>query len=150
MINKLKSPKTTKGHVRKGRGYGSTSGGHTAGRGTKGQKSRSGYSRPRPGFEGGQMPLSRRLPKTKGFSRGRFEQGRRSYVFQLSELAEAIDGGTVNPVTISQSSLASSKDRKAKYKILFDKDIKTKLNVEGIAVSAKAKEAIEKAGGSVK
>ncbi len=52
-----------------GRGIGSKKGGHTATRGQKGQKSRSGYTRPRPGFEGGQMPLSRRIPKLRGFKR---------------------------------------------------------------------------------
>lgn len=53
-----------------GRGIGMKNGGHTVGRGQKGQRSRSGYTRPRPGFEGGQMPLSRRIPKLRGFKRG--------------------------------------------------------------------------------
>lgn len=57
---------------RVGRGRGSK-GGHTVGAGQKGQKSRSGYKKPRPGFEGGQMPLSRRLPKYRGFRRNYFK-----------------------------------------------------------------------------
>jgi large subunit ribosomal protein L15 len=86
MLDKLK--KTTANSKRKGRGYGSKKGGHTSTKGQKGQKSRSGYSAPRPGFEGGQMPLSRRLPKFRGFRRGYFQS--------------KDDSVTVNIVTLSR------------------------------------------------
>ncbi|MFW5702480.1 MAG: uL15 family ribosomal protein, partial [Candidatus Dojkabacteria bacterium] len=69
-----------------GRGYGSGKGGHTVGRGQKGQKSRSGYKKPRPGFEGGQMPLSRRIPKLKGFRRGLLQKKEDKQTISLVEL----------------------------------------------------------------
>lgn len=81
---------------RVGRGIGSKKGGHTAGRGTKGQKSRSGYSEPRSGFEGGQMPLSRRIPKLKGFKRGFLKDKFPTATIKLSRLvAIANNGGNV-------------------------------------------------------
>lgn len=86
MLNNL--PKTTANSKRRGRGYGSGKGGHTVGRGQKGQKSRSGYKKPRPGFEGGQMPLSRRLPKFKGFRRAYFQKKDASVAVNLIELAQ--------------------------------------------------------------
>lgn len=150
MLNTLPSPKTTKKMVRKGRGYGSGKGGHTAGRGTKGQKSRSGYSRPRPGFEGGQLPLSRRLPKLKGFTRGYFKANVKRYHLKLSELAEVLDTDQINIQTLLEAGFVAPLSKKVAVKILFDKQIDKKLVVEGIQVSAKAKEAIEKAGGEVK
>ncbi len=136
--------------VRKGRGYGSGKGGHTVGRGTKGQKSRSGYSRPRPGFEGGQMPLSRRLPKLRGFTRGFIKSTITKFQLQLSEVAEAVEGNTVDAVTLLEAGLIRPVSKKITVKILFDKDIDKKLTVEGIQVSKTAKAAIEKAGGEVK
>lgn len=149
MLNNLRSPKTKKGKVQKGRGYGSGHGGHTVGRGTKGQKSRSGYSRPRPGFEGGQMPLARRLPILKGFSRGFATANTKRYELQLSEVAEALKGNKVNIESLAEAGLIVPTSKKVSIKILFDKEISNKLDVEGISVSQTAKNAIEKAGGQV-
>jgi large subunit ribosomal protein L15 len=87
MLNTLEKLKT-KSKKRVGRGYGSMKGGHTAGRGQKGQKSRSGYTQPRPGFEGGQMPLSRRLPKFRGFTRGYFQSKSTNHAINAAKIAE--------------------------------------------------------------
>jgi large subunit ribosomal protein L15 len=86
MLNELK--RSTKNSKRKGRGYGSGKGGHTVGRGQKGQTSRSGYKKPRPGFEGGQMPLSRRIPKLRGFTRGYFKSKDSKIVINLLTLSK--------------------------------------------------------------
>jgi large subunit ribosomal protein L15 len=87
MLNALEKIKT-KSKKRVGRGYGSMRGGHTSGRGQKGQKSRSGYTQPRPGFEGGQMPLSRRLPKYRGFTRGYFQSRSTNHAINAAKLAQ--------------------------------------------------------------
>jgi large subunit ribosomal protein L15 len=149
MIHTLPSPKTKSAKTQVGRGIGSGHGGHTAGRGTKGQKSRSGYTRPRPGFEGGQMPLSRRLPKLKGFNRGAFRAGTVNNVLKLSEVAETIKDGKVTVVSLVESGMILPSSKKVSIKILFDKDINQKLTIEGIEVSESVKAAVEKAGGSV-
>jgi large subunit ribosomal protein L15 len=148
MINTLPSPKTRQKMVQRGRGTGSGKGGHTTGRGTKGQKSRAGYKSPRRGFEGGQMPLSRRLPKLRGFTRAFIKSGIKRYQLQLSEVAEAVES-KVDALTLLEAGLISPVSKKISVKILFDTEIDKKIEVEGIQVSARAKAAIEKAGGSV-
>jgi ribosomal protein L15 len=90
MLDKLVKIKS-KSTRRVGRGYGSARGGHTVGRGQKGQKSRSGYTQPRPGFEGGQMPLSRRLPKFKGFRRAFFKDNNVSVTITTDMLNRSSD-----------------------------------------------------------
>lgn len=149
MLHQLPSPKTKTTKTQVGRGVGSGHGGHNSGRGTKGQKSRSGYSRPRPGFEGGQMPLSRRIPKLPGFSRGPLVANVKRYNLQLSDVAEVLGDGEVNIETLLESGLIQPVSKKIQVKILFDQKIDKKLVVIGIPVSSKAKEAIESAGGSV-
>lgn len=149
MIHQLPSPKTNKGKVRVGRGFGSGHGSHTAGRGIKGQKSRSGYSRPRPAFEGGQMPLSRRLPKLKGFSRGFATMNRKHFTLQLSEVAAAVEGDVVNVESLVTAGLLRNFSKKLSLKIVFDEDINRALTIESIPMSASAKTAVEKAGGKV-
>ncbi len=149
MIHQLRSPKTKDRKTQVGRGIGSGHGGHTAGRGTKGQKSRSGYSRPRPGFEGGQMPLSRRLPKLKGFNRGVFRAGIVNNILKLSKVAETITDGKVTVQSLVEAGLVLPSSKKLSIKILFDQEIKQKLSIEGIEVSQSVKAAVEKAGGSV-
>lgn len=153
MLDKLPSPKTTKKQPRVGRGYGRR-GGHTVGRGMKGQKSRSGYKAPRKGFEGGQMPLSRRLPTLRGQSkksrgRGFATANLDHYVLQLSEVADAVKDGKVNNQTLFEAGFITTKSQKISIKILFDQDIDKKLQVEGVPMSENAKKAVEKAGGSV-
>lgn len=133
-------------HRRKRLGSGESSGlGKTSGRGHKGQKSRSGGG-VRPGFEGGQMPLHRRLPK-KGFSNVQFRD--KIAIVNVSQLeAKFEDGATVNEASLREVGLVSG--RNDAIKVLGQGDLAKKLTVEVDAASASAKEKIEKAGGSVK
>ncbi len=121
---------------RVGRGTGSGLGG-TAGKGHKGQKARAG-GRVRWGFEGGQTPLMRRLPKF-GFSNVAFET--RYDVFNLSQLAKM--GKEVSPETLEAAGLL----RAGRVKILGNGELKTAITVRAHKFSAAAKAAIEKAGG---
>ena len=137
------APGSTKAAKRVGRGIGSGSG-KTSGSGHKGQKSRSGGG-VRPGFEGGQMPLHRRLPK-RGFNNTRFQD--KIAVVNVSSLSERFeDGDTINMETLKAARLV--KGTYDAVKILGNGDLAKKLTVEGCKVSATAKEKIEKAGGSV-
>ena len=147
MLNKLRSPKTKKKSTRLGRGYGS-GGGHTVGRGMKGQKSRAGYSAPRPGFEGGQMPLSRRLPKLKGFTRAYYKKKERKIALNLSDI-EKLDTKRIDIDFIRKSGLFGGRSQKLNIKILGDGEIKRKVEIVGIPVSGSAKKKIEKAGGKI-
>ena len=126
-------------------GCGESSGlGKTSGRGHKGQKSRSGGG-VRPGFEGGQMPLHRRLPK-RGFNNTRFQD--KIAVVNVASLNERFeDGDTVNMGTLKAARLV--KGTYDGVKVLGNGDLAKKLTVEGCKVSATAKEKIEKAGGSI-
>ena len=148
MLNKLVSPKTKRRGKRVGRGYGSGVGGHTSGRGQKGQKSRSGYTQPRPGFEGGQMPLSRRLPKLKGFTRGYFKAKSKTIALNLTVLS-GLGISKVTVETLREKGILKSSSQKENIKILSDGDIDKKIEVVGIKVSKKAQEKIEKAGGKI-
>ena len=127
-------------NFRRGRGHGSGNG-KTAGKGHKGQKARSGA--PRPGFEGGQMPLYRRLPK-RGFT------NRNSKVIvgiNVSALNRFEDGATVTIDTMIESGLVSNP--KDGVKILGNGEISKKLNVKVSAFSESTKAKIEAAGGTV-
>lgn len=155
MIN-LVSPKTTKKSKRVGRGIGSGKGGHTTGRGTKGQRSRSGYTKPRPGFEGGQNPLSKRLPKLRGLSNAartrKFKTNKYSdVVVNLSDLSSAFKKDeSVTLESLQEKGLVgASSIKRLSVKILFDKDIDKALKIEGVAISKTAAASVEKAGGSV-
>ncbi|MBT3274155.1 MAG: 50S ribosomal protein L15 [Spirochaetales bacterium] len=126
-----------------GRGSGARRGA-TSGRGDKGQNSRSGGG-VRPGFEGGQMPLYRRIPR-KGFSNYPFKKTHD--VVNLDVLnAKYGDGETVNIVTLKEKGIV--KKKKPLVKILGRGELDKKLTVEISAVSAQAKEKIEKAGGTI-
>jgi large subunit ribosomal protein L15 len=138
---------------RKRVGRGGSRGG-TAGRGHKGQKART--SGPvRPGFEGGQMPLFRRLPK-RGFSNAAHKKD--VVVVNLEQLeAKFQDGELVTRQSLIEKGIIkaqpSKKDLVVKgyfIKILADGELKKKLTIEADAFSAKAREAIEKVGGKVK
>ncbi|MDR3092142.1 MAG: 50S ribosomal protein L15 [Clostridiales bacterium] len=124
---------------RRGRGHGSGNG-KTAGRGHKGQKSRSGYSR-RPGFEGGQMPLYRRLPK-RGF---KCFNTKDIVAFNIQLLNVFEDGATVDIDALKSKGLL--KNPRDGVKILAVGELKKKLTVRVNAYSAKAAEKIEAAGG---
>lgn len=126
--------------VRVGRGIGSKLG-KTAGAGNKGQKSRRGYSRRR-GFEGGQMPLHRRLPK-RGFHN---PFGAKYSVLHLEELNVFPAGETVTPELLRAHGFVRRAG--ARVKVLGDGELKTKLAVHAHAFSASAKEKITKAGGT--
>ena len=143
----LHNLKPAKGSVKKGkrigRGEGSKRGG-TATRGHKGQKSRSGYSK-KIGFEGGQQPLQRRVPKFGFTNPNRVEyQG-----VNLDRLQELVDNKKiktkVDKQTLVDNGLAKKKDL---VKILGRGELKAKLDITAHAFSASAKAAIEKAGGS--
>jgi large subunit ribosomal protein L15 len=131
-------------HRTKRLGCGESSGhGKTSGKGHKGQKARSGGSR-RPGFEGGQMPLNRRLPK-RGFNNVRF--GTALAPVNLDSLAAFDNGATVDESSLRAKGLVSG--RWDGVKILGRGEISKKLTVVVHAASASAKEKIEKAGGSL-
>jgi len=126
-------------------GRGSSSGrGTTAGRGNKGQQSRSG-GKVYVGFEGGQMPLYRRIAK-RGFSNYPFKKVYE--VFNLRDLeGKYADGETVNKETLIMKGMLKKAD--ALVKVLGDGEVTKKISVDVDKVSASAKEKIEKAGGTV-
>ena len=137
---------STKSRKRIGRGIGSGTG-KTSGKGHKGQKSRSGVSIK--GFEGGQMPIHRRLPK-RGFT----NINRINYTeLNLHNIQKLIDSKKIDPQkTISYKTLLDLglvKSKKAKIKILGKGDIKIKIDIEVSAISKSAKSSIEKNGGTV-
>jgi large subunit ribosomal protein L15 len=125
---------------RVGRGI-SAGGGKTAGRGTKGQNSRSGGQR-NPGFEGGQTPLYQRLPKLKGFRSHRAK----SQVIHTSDLAKLPAAKVITLDELVVAGLAASERRKAK--LLYDTDPVKAYNVAIPLASAKAIASLERAGGS--
>ncbi len=125
---------------RVGRGIGSGTG-KTAGRGHKGLKSRSG-GKVRAGFEGGQMPLQKRLPKYGFTSR----IGMVTAEIRLSEL-NAVEGDTVTLETLREADLINANIKRAK--IFLSGELKKALTVKGLAVTKGAKAAIEAAGGKI-
>jgi len=140
-LNKLK-PKKGARHAKKRVGRGPGSGhGKTAGRGEKGQKSRSGFSR-MTGFEGGQMPLHRRLPK-RGFT-NIFKK--EHAVVNVSDLERFDNGATVDETTLRKAGLV--KGQNDGIKILGDGKLSKKLTVVADKFSASARKQIEAAGGS--
>ncbi len=139
-------PGAAKRKVRVGRGIGSGVG-KTAGRGMKGQKSRSGVALK--GFEGGQMPLYRRLPK-RGFSKWRRKQFN---ALNIGALQSAIDAGRVDtgqPMDVT-SLVAAGVLRRPKdgLRILGVGELKASVNITANHVTPSARTAIEKAGGSI-
>ena len=146
-LNEIKDNlRSTKSRKRIGRGIGSGKG-KTSGKGHKGQKSRSGVSIK--GFEGGQMPIHRRLPK-RGFT----NINRINYTeLNLNNIQKLIDGKKIDPKKIisykTLLDLGLVKSKKAKIKLLGKGDIKVKIDIEVSAFSKSAKENIEKLGGSI-
>jgi large subunit ribosomal protein L15 len=126
-------------NFRRGRGHGSGNG-KTAGKGHKGQKARSGA--PRIGFEGGQMPLYRRIPKRGFKNRNTLE----IVAINVSRLEAFDNGATVNVETLLEKGIISN--AKDGVKILGGGELTKKLTVEVSAFSATAKEKIEAAGGT--
>ena len=142
-LHDLKRPKgAVKTRKRVGRGSGS-GWGKTAGRGQKGQKSRSGGG-VRPGFEGGQMPLHRRIPKV-GFQ----NPFRKDYAYvNVSELNRFDDGTEVTPALLVEQGLI--KKLKDGVKVLGKGELERKLVVSAHKVSQGARQKIEALGGEVK
>jgi len=132
---------SVKTNKRLGRGQGS--GGSTAGRGHKGAKSRSGYSK-KIGFEGGQMPLQRRVPKF-GFKNNNKVYFKAVNLDVLSSVAESIKTDTVSIQSLIENGLIGKND---KVKVLGRGELKAKVSVEAHAFSASAVKAIESAGGT--
>ena len=126
-------------NFRRGRGHGSGNG-KTAGKGHKGQKARSGA--PRPGFEGGQMPLYRRIPK-RGFT---CPSSKEIVGINVSALDRFEDGAVVDIEALLESGIV--KNPKDGVKILGNGEITKKLTVKANAFSASAKEKIEALGGT--
>ena len=126
-------------NFRRGRGHGSGNG-KTAGKGHKGQKARSGA--PRLGFEGGQMPLHRRIPKRGFKNRNRLE----IVAINISALEKFDNGADVTVDTLIESGIV--KNPKDGVKILGNGELTKKLNVKANAFSASAKEKIEALGGT--
>ncbi len=143
-LSNLKPAKgSTKTKKRIGRGQGSGTGG-TATRGHKGQKSRSGYSR-KTGFEGGQMPLQRRVPKF-GFKNINRKEYKGINISTLQELADARKISDIDVDLLVEAGLAR---KNSLVKILGNGELKSKLNVKAHAFSKSAVVAIEAAKGSV-
>ncbi|HLF43694.1 MAG TPA: 50S ribosomal protein L15 [Acidimicrobiia bacterium] len=133
------APGSKKERIRVGRGEGGRRG-KTAGRGTKGLKARNSL---RPGFEGGQTPMSMRLPKQPGFKNPNKEE---FAIVNLSALETFDAGGEVNPEELRKRGLIRHKGR---VKVLAQGELGKVLTVKAHAFSAAAKKKIEDAGGTV-
>jgi large subunit ribosomal protein L15 len=141
-LNSLKpADGARKDRVRVGRGIGSGLG-KTAGRGHKGQYARSGKGKVKAGFEGGQMPLQRRLPKV-GFRSKMARDVSEVLLYQL----DSIKGDTIDFDALKAAGLVQTRATRAK--IVKKGDITRAVKVKGVAATAGAKAAIEAAGGSV-
>lgn len=141
-LNDLKpAPGARRERVRVGRGIGSGLG-KTCGRGHKGQYARTGKGKVKPGFEGGQMPLQRRLPKV-GFRSKMATDSAEVLLYKLDQLGkEVVDLGVLREAKLVPTG--------AKYvKVVKKGEITRKLQLKGIGATAGAKAAIEAAGGSV-
>ena len=134
------APGARKNAKRVGRGIGSGVG-KTAGRGHKGQKSRSG-GKVAPGFEGGQLPLQKRLPKY-GFSS---RIGRTTAQVRLGELNK-VEGDTVDLAALKAADLV--KENVTRARVFLSGELSRALTIQGLAVTKGAREAIEQAGGKV-
>lgn len=144
-LNNLKSPGATKNTKRIGRGQGS-GWGTQAGKGHKGQKARAGGG-VMLGFEGGQMPIYRRLPK-RGFSNAPFKT--EYAIVTLGQLAAKFEGEEVNRENLIEKGLLSGRNKRLPIKILNKGELSKGLNFKGIAKFSKsAEEIITKAGGKI-
>jgi large subunit ribosomal protein L15 len=142
-LHTLKGPRgATKNRKRIGRGPGSGTG-EQSGKGVKGQKARTGHHGARFGFEGGQMPMQRRLPK-KGFKNPFREE---IFAVNVGAIDERFAAGIVTLAELQAAGLVPRKY--AKVKVLGEGEVTKKFLVKAEAFSASAKEKIEKAGGKV-
>jgi large subunit ribosomal protein L15 len=141
-ISKLKGNSSKAKRV--GRGYGSGKGGHTSGRGNKGQNARKGRGRPM-GFEGGQVPYYKKVPQLGGFNN---PTSRKYHTVYLSDLDNIKTGTRVTPEFLVESGLITSVPKHG-VKILANGKISTKLTISGFSMSSQAREKLEKAGCTV-
>jgi large subunit ribosomal protein L15 len=142
-LHTLKGPRgATRNKKRIGRGPGSGTG-EQSGKGVKGQKARTGHHGARLGFEGGQMPMQRRFPK-KGFKNPFRKE---IFAVNVGALEKRFAGGTVDIELLQGAGMVPRSH--TNLKILGEGDLTKKFAVKATAVSAAAKEKIEKAGGSV-
>lgn len=142
-LGDIKAPAgINKDRKRVGRGHGSGHG-KTAGRGTKGQKARTGGNIP-PRFQGGQTPLQQQLPYKRGFTN---IWSTRFNLLNLEQLADVEAGTTLDPTSLLQMGLL--RDPGKPLKILGDGDLKSAFHISAHKVSAGARQKIEAAGGSI-
>lgn len=146
------SKQVAKGKKRVGRGYGSGKGGHTVGRGMKGQRSRSGFKKLRAWIRQSTI-LS--LPKQRGIGkrsalRGYFKSKKNTAVVNVRDLNELPDNATVDRKKLEEQGIITTMKGTPTYiKILGSGELKKKLTVKNVPVSETAKQKIEKAGGKV-
>lgn len=141
-LHDLRPPRGShRARIRVGRGPGSGIG-KTSGRGQKGQKARAG-GLPRPGFEGGQMPLIRRIPK-RGFTNPFKQPAQVVNVRHLDKLAEGVE---VTPETLFGAGLVRRPDRP--IKLLGMGEVQRRFAVKGVTASTSARAKIEQAGGTI-
>ncbi len=144
-LESIPKRKNRKGHDKRlGRGMGSGVGGHTVGRGTKGQKSRSGH-KSMALFEGGNLPFYKKTPKYRGFKKPNQVKYQAINVSELEENFKTGDEITVE--TLTKKKLIRKKE--ANIKILGDGKLTKKLVVKGLKVSEPARKLINDAGGKV-
>jgi len=144
-LNKLSKRSDHKNKKKRlGRGYGSTKGGHTVGRGSKGQKSREGYNIPT-GFEGGQVPLYKKIPKTSGF---RNPASKKIKAISLVKLNIFSNGTKVSPQSLVEKNIVK-KVPKDGVKILANGNLHKKLKLEGFLYTNMAKDRIKKSGSEI-
>lgn len=144
-LSKLpKKPGTKSGKKRVGRGYGSGKGGHTTGLGTKGQKAR-GSGKVPAGFEGGQSPLYKKMPKLPGF---KSHTGKKIQEVQLVRLNRFEDGAKVTPESLIEIGLIKKVPRDG-VKIIASGNLHKKLELSGFLFTKGARELIEKSGSKI-
>lgn len=138
-LNALKNPNPHK-KKRIGRGI-SAGGGKTAGRGTKGQKSRTGHHKSPVGFEGGQMPLKQRLPKLKGYQ----NRGKKNVIVKLSLIDKHFRAGEViSSEKLIKAGIIKKVSPKQKIKVLFDKESNKLYKLKDLLVSKNAQKYFSK------
>ena len=134
----------TPSRKRVGRGIGSGKGGHTSSRGSKGQKARTGYNLPR-GFEGGQVPLWKKVPQIGGFKNAR---AKRIISVSIAKFNIFEDGAVITPYSLIEAGIFKKLSR-SKVKILDYGKLEKKVELKGFIFSKSAKEKLEKAGAKI-
>ena len=141
-LSNLVSLKTKRSKKRLGRGYGSGKGGHTVGRGMKGQLSRTGHNLA-VGFEGGQVPLYKRLPQLGGF-----KSLKKAVGIRLEELNKFEEGTEVTPMSLLKKRIIRTLTRQG-VKIIGGGSLKKKLILKGFTYSKGALEEAKKSGSTL-